>query len=280
MASCSASCGSVDSKVIDIDSAPAPQPMVGAKVLRRRQPNLWLSMTATSKLDVGKAEPVDSNRGASDGIRVFLTDDQEIVRRGLASLIATQPDMTVVGQAESASSTLATIAQAAPNVAVIDLRLDDGDGIAVCREIRSAHPEIGCLILTSYDDDRAIVDASLAGAAGYVLKQIRSEPLLECIRGVAEGRQLLDPGTVRMCLRRLKEGDAGVLESLTAQEKRIFELIGDGLSNREIADELILAEKTVKNYVSNLLTKLGLSRRTQAAAIAARLDERERNRFT
>lgn len=212
-------------------------------------------------------------------IKVFLLDDHEIVRRGVADLLDNQPDMVVISEASTAGEALRVVADTQPDVAVLDVRLEEGNGIEVCREIRSAHPHIACLILTSFADDHALIDAAMAGAAGYVLKQIRSNDLVESIRKVATGVQLLDNATVRLGLRRLQESEEGSVNALTAQEHRIFELIGEGMSNREIADELYLAEKTVKNYVSNLLAKLGMSRRTQAAAFAARLEERQKRRY-
>ena len=210
-------------------------------------------------------------------------DDHEVVRRGLANLLDAEPDFQVVGETGSFTEVLAEIERCRPDVAVLDVRLgagsETGDGIEVCREIRSSHPEVACLILTSFADDQTLVDAAAAGAAGFVLKQIRSSELIESIRKVADGAQLLDRASVRMARQRLKESDAGLVDSLTAQELKIFEFIGDGYSNRQIADELFLAEKTVKNYVSNMLSKLGMSRRTEAAAFAARLDERQRLRY-
>jgi DNA-binding NarL/FixJ family response regulator len=211
-------------------------------------------------------------------IRVFLLDDHEVVRRGVADMLQRDGDIEVVGEAGTAADALRVVASCTPDVAVLDVRLPDGTGIEVCRDIRSAHPEIACLILTSFSDDQALVDASMAGAAGYALKQIRGNDLVEAVRKVAGGAQLLDQATVRLALARLRETGDGVLDDLTDQERRIFELIGAGLSNRQIADELYLAEKTVKNYVSNLLAKLGMARRTEAAAFAARLDERRRGR--
>ena len=165
-----------------------------------------------------------------------------------------------------------------PDVAVLDVRLGDGNGVEVCRDLRSGHPEIACLMLTSFADDRAVVDASVAGASGFVLKEIQSNDLIDSIRKVAAGSQLLDAAEVRMALDRLRNSVEGRVDSLTEQEHRIFDLIGEGYSNRQIAKELYLAEKTVKNYVSNLLAKLGMERRTEAAATAARLDERQRMR--
>jgi DNA-binding NarL/FixJ family response regulator len=214
-----------------------------------------------------------------DQIRVFLLDDHEIVRLGVAELINTQPDLEVVGQASTAAETLAVVGQCSPDVAVLDVRLGDGNGIEVCREIRSEYPDTQCLMLTSFTDDRALVDAAMAGAAGFVLKQIQGNEIIDSIRRVAKGSQLLDPATVRLGLQRLRETDEGRVETLTPQEHRIFELIGEGYSNRQIADEMYLAEKTVKNYVSNLLAKMGMARRTEAAAVAARIDERHKNSY-
>jgi two-component system response regulator DevR len=205
-------------------------------------------------------------------IRVFLLDDHEIVRRGLKDLLEQEGDLTVVGEAGSATEALARIPAIGPDVAVLDARLPDGSGIDVCRSIRSTHPEISVIILTSYDDDDALFAAIMAGAAGYVLKQVRGNDLVEAIRRVATGQSLLDPVVTQRVLTRIREGDpqAGPLDQLTPQESRLLELIGEGLTNRQIAAEMFLAEKTVKNYVSQLLAKLGLQRRTQAAVLAAR----------
>lgn len=213
-------------------------------------------------------------------IRVFLVDDHEVVRRGVAEMVDNEADLSVVGQWGQVEGGLNAIRQAAPDVAVLDVRLGDGSGIELCRDIRSELPDVACLMFTSFSDDHAIVDAGMAGAAGYALKQIRSNELLSSIRSVAAGAQLLDSAAVRLAMQRLRDSGEGPLERLTDQESRIFELIGEGMSNREIADSMFLAEKTVKNYVSNLLSKLGMARRTEAAAYAARLDERRKQRFT
>ncbi len=213
-------------------------------------------------------------------IRVFMLDDHEIVREGLAQMIDREPDMEVVGSIGTAAGAVSAVAVAAPDVAVLDVRLADGSGIDVCRDIRSEHPEIVCLMLTSFSDDRAIIEASVAGAAGFVLKQVRGNDLMHAIRKVAGGATLLDPATVRLAHQRLRQAEGGVLEQLTEQERKIFDLIGEGHSNRQIAERMFLAEKTIKNYVSNILAKLGMDRRTEAAAFAARLEERERQRFT
>ena len=220
-----------------------------------------------------------TNSTAEEPIKVFLLDDHEIVRRGVADLLSREPDLVVIGEADSAATALQAVKGCEPDVAVLDVRLGDGDGIEVCREIRSRCPDVACLILTSFADDQAFIDAAVAGAAGYVLKQIGSNDLVESIRKVAGGAQLLDRAEVRLRMQRLRRSEDGVLLSLTPQEQRIFELIGEGHSNRQIADEMYLAEKTVKNYISNLFAKLGITRRTQAAALAARLDERQKRRF-
>jgi DNA-binding NarL/FixJ family response regulator len=211
-------------------------------------------------------------------IRVFLLDDHDVVRQGIAELINGQDDLSVVGAHGHVDGAVEAAVASRPDVAVLDVRLGDGSGVEVCRQLRSDHPEIACLMLTSFADDRAMIDASVAGASGYVLKQIQSNDLIESIRKVAGGAQLLDAAEVRLALDRLRNSMEGRVDNLTEQEHRIFELIGEGYSNRQIAEELFLAEKTVKNYVSNLLAKLGMSRRTEAAATAARLDERQRMR--
>ena len=214
-------------------------------------------------------------------IRVALLDDHEVVRSGVANLVNSQPDMEVVGEAGTVRDILSVVTATTPDVAVLDVRLeeDEGNGIAACREIRSEHPETACLILTSFADDQALVDASLAGAAGFVLKQIRGNDLIESIRKVAGGAQLLDSAETRMAVQRLRSTDAGALDQLTDQERRVFDLIGEGFSNKEIGAALSIAEKTVKNYVSQVLAKLGMVRRTEAAVLAARLEERTRLRY-
>jgi two-component system response regulator DevR len=207
---------------------------------------------------------------------VFLLDDHEIVRRGLRELIEADGDMVVVGEAGNAGEALVRIPIAAPQVAVLDVRLPDGSGIEVCRDIRSSHPEIGCLMLTSFSDDEAMLDAILAGASGYALKQIRGTDLVDSIRAVASGRSLLDSRAADRIRERLRRGpdEDDRLRHLTTQERRILDLLAEGRSNRQIADTMFLAEKTVKNYVSNVLSKMGMSRRTEAAVYAARLEER------
>ena len=209
-------------------------------------------------------------------IRVFLLDDHEIVRTGLRSLLEAHEDLVVVGEAGTVAEALGRIPVTRPDVALLDVRLPDGSGVEVCREIRSGWPEIACVMLTSYADDEALFAAVMAGASGYVLKQVGGSTLVDDVRQVAAGRSLLDPALTERVMERLREGPEQdpLLASLTPQEKRILDLIAEGHTNRQIADSLYLAEKTVKNYVSNLLAKLGMERRTQAASYAARLSER------
>lgn len=206
-------------------------------------------------------------------IRVYLLDDHEIVRRGVADLLAAEGDIEVVGESGSAQEAIRRIPAVRPDVAVLDARLPDGSGIDVCREIRSVDPSIRALILTSYEDDEALFAAIMAGAAGYVLKQIRGTDLVDTVRRIAAGQSLLDPAVTARVLERIRHPDdqPEELRSLTEQERRILEHIAEGLTNREIAARMYLAEKTVKNYVSSLLAKLGLERRTQAAVLASRL---------
>jgi DNA-binding NarL/FixJ family response regulator len=200
-------------------------------------------------------------------------DDHEVVRRGVAALLSAEPDLEVVGEASTAAQALARIPALRPDVAILDVRLPDGDGVSVCREIRSRLPEVACLMLTSFADDDALFDAVMAGAAGYVLKQIHGTDLVGAVRTVASGQSLLDPRSTARMLERLREQATkkDPLAALSEQERRILELIGEGLTNRQIGERMFLAEKTVKNYVSNLLAKLDMQRRTQAAALAAQL---------
>jgi len=209
-------------------------------------------------------------------LRVFLLDDHEVVRTGLRSLLEATDDIVVVGEAGTVAEALARIPPTRPDVAILDVRLPDGSGVEVCREVRSRHPEIACVMLTSYADDEALFAAIMAGAAGYVLKQVEGTNLVDDVRRVAAGQSLLDPVITERVLTRLRKGpeEDPRLASLTAQERRILDLIAEGQTNRQIAGAMYLAEKTVKNYVSNVLSKLGMERRTQAATYAARLDER------
>ncbi|NRQ40485.1 response regulator transcription factor [Nonomuraea sp. NN258] len=206
-------------------------------------------------------------------IRVFLLDDHEVVRRGVAALLDSEDDIEVIGEAGTAESAIARIPALKPDVAVLDVRLPDGNGVDVCREVRSKLPGLACLMLTSFADDDALFDAVMAGASGYVLKQIHGSDLVGAVRTVASGQSLLDPATTAAMLQRLRDQAArkDPLAALTEQERHILDLIGDGLTNRQIGERLFLAEKTVKNYVSNLLAKLNMQRRTQAAALSARL---------
>lgn len=207
-------------------------------------------------------------------IRVFLVDDHEVVRRGLADLLEAEDDIEVVGEAGTAGMALAGIASTSPAVAVLDVRLPDGNGVEICREVRARDPHIACLMLTSFSDDEALFDAIMAGASGYLLKDVKGRDLVGAIRRVAAGESLLDPAVTGKVLERLRNGDEEDprLASLSDQERRILELIAEGMTNRQIAERLHLAEKTVKNYVSNLLAKLGMQRRTEAAVFYTQLD--------
>ena len=207
---------------------------------------------------------------------VFLVDDHEVVRTGLRALLEAGQDIDVVGEAGTVADALARIPAAKPDVAILDVRLPDGSGVEVCREIRATMPETACVMLTSYADDEALIASIMAGAAGYVLKQVGSLDLIDTIHCVGAGQSLLDPTLTERVLERLRQGPKldPRLASLTPQERRILDLIAEGYTNRQIADTMFLAEKTVKNYVSNLLTKLGMERRTQAATFAARISER------
>ncbi|MET7451973.1 response regulator transcription factor [Streptomyces sp. NPDC005574] len=214
-----------------------------------------------------------------DPIRVFLLDDHEVVRRGLADLLDTEPDISVVGDAGTVDHALARGPALRPDVAVLDVRLPDGDGISVCRELRSQMPELACLMLTSFDDEEALLDAIMAGASGYVLKQIKGSDLVSAVRTVASGQSMLDPATTARLMRSLRADPAdspavpSELASLSPRERDILALIGDGLTNREIGKKLYLSEKTVKNHISRLLAKLGVQRRVQAAVLASHLEQ-------
>ena len=205
-------------------------------------------------------------------ITVFLLDDHEIVRRGLRDLLEAEGDIEVVGEASTAEQAVGRVHALDPDVAVLDVRLEEGNGIEACRDIRSLHPRTACLILTSFADDEALFQAILAGAAGYLLKQIRTNDLVDAVRRVAAGQNLLDPAVTARVLVRLRMGSAGDerLARLTDQEHKVLELLAEGLTNRQIGERLHLAEKTVKNYVTSVLSKLGMSRRTEAAVYAVR----------
>ncbi|MEH0421166.1 response regulator transcription factor [Streptomyces sp. B21-083] len=214
-----------------------------------------------------------------DPIRVFLVDDHEVVRRGLTDLLDTEPDISVVGDAGGVAQALARGPALRPDVAVLDVRLLDGDGITVCRELRSQMPELACLMLTSFDDEEALLDAIMAGAAGYVLKQIKGSDLVSVVRTVASGQSMLDPATTARLMRSLRADPAvepaiaPELAALSPRERDILALIGDGLTNRQIGRKLYLSEKTVKNHISRLLAKLGVQRRVQAAVISSHLQQ-------
>lgn len=221
------------------------------------------------------------NSVGEDGkITVFLVDDHEVVRRGVHELLSVEEDIEVVGEAGTAGDAISRIPATRPDVAVLDVRLPDGSGVEVCREVRSRDESIKCLMLTSFADDEALFDAIMAGASGYVLKAIRGNELLAAVRDVAAGRSLLDPVATARVLERLRSGNEpkgdDKLAGLTDQERKILDLIGEGMTNRAIGEQLHLAEKTIKNYVSSLLSKLGMERRSQAAAYVARLQAERR----
>lgn len=223
----------------------------------------------------------DPNVSAEPAVRVFLLDDHEVVRRGLRDLLDAEPDIAVVGEAGTAEQALTRGPAVRPDVAVLDVRLPDGDGISVCRELRSRMPGLACLMLTSFDDEDALLDAIMAGAAGYVLKQIKGSDLVAAVRTVATGQSMLDPATTARLMRSLRgpeaveEPEDSRLAALSERERDVLELIGEGLTNRQIAERLYLSEKTVKNHISRLLGKLGVERRVQAAVIAAQVHEHD-----
>jgi DNA-binding NarL/FixJ family response regulator len=210
---------------------------------------------------------------AREPIGVFVLDDQEIVRRGVRGLLEAEPDIRVIGEAGTASSALARIPALRPDVAVLDVRLPDGDGVSVCRQVRSRLPGVACLMFTAFGDDRARLDAIMAGAAGYVLKQVRGSDLAGAVRTVASGQSLLHPCAASQQMARLLDGSGrpGPLAGLTPHERTVLMLIGEGLTNRQIGERLFIAEKTVKTYVSAMFRKLGLEQRTAAAAYVARI---------
>jgi DNA-binding NarL/FixJ family response regulator len=225
----------------------------------------------------------DSERpGPDNPIRVFLLDDHEVVRRGVHDLLNDEPDITVIGEAANVEQALVRVPALRPQVAVLDVRLPDGDGVTVCRELRSQMPELACLMLTSFDDEEALLDSIMAGASGYVLKQIQGSDLVSAVRTVARGQSLLDPSATAKLMARLRQGpepepEPDALPGLTDREREILALIGEGLTNRQIGQRLYLAEKTVKNHISRLLAKLGVERRVQAAVIATQAQDRQRH---
>jgi two-component system response regulator DevR len=219
--------------------------------------------------------------GTPTPIRVFLLDDHEVVRRGVHDLLNDEPDITVIGEAATVEQALVRVPALRPDVAVLDVRLPDGDGVTVCRELRSRMPELSCLMLTSFDDEDALLDSIMAGASGYVLKQIQGSDLVSAVRTVAAGQSLLDPSATTKLMARLrhdqqKEEEPEALPGLTDREREILALIGEGLTNRQIGQRLFLAEKTVKNHISRLLAKLGVERRIQAAVIATQAQDKLR----
>lgn len=214
----------------------------------------------------------------NEAVRVFLVDDHEVVRAGIRALLDTEEDLDVIGETGSAEDAVRRVRQSRPDVVVLDVRLPDGSGVEVCRDIRSEHPDCRVLMLTSFADDDALFESIVAGASGFLLKQVRGTDLAAAVREVASGKSLLDPGVHDRVLRRLRgetgDADRDLLAQLTEQERRILALIAEGNTNRQIAESVHLAEKTVKNYVSNILAKLGMARRSEAAAFAARLETR------
>jgi DNA-binding NarL/FixJ family response regulator len=214
-----------------------------------------------------------SSSAQPSAIRVFLVDDHEVVRRGVADVLSTDPDITVVGEAKNAAEAMSRVPALRPDVAVLDVRLPDGDGVTVCRDLRARLPDLGVVMLTSYSDDEALFQAIMAGAAGYLLKQILGQDLVTAVRTVAAGGSLLDPAATAAVLARMRRATepAGPLAGLSDQERTVLDLIGEGLTNRQIGERMFLAEKTVKNYVSHVLAKLGMERRTQAAILSTEL---------
>jgi two-component system response regulator DevR len=214
-----------------------------------------------------------TSSAATPAIRVFLVDDHEVVRRGVADVLTTDEGITVVGEAKNAAEAMARVPALRPDVVVLDVRLPDGDGVTVCRDLRARMPELGVVMLTSYSDDEALFQAILAGASGYLLKQILGQDLVTAVRTVAAGGSLLDPAATTAVLARMRRDaePAGPLAGLSDQERTVLDLIGEGLTNRQIGERMFLAEKTVKNYVSHLLAKLGMERRTQAAILATEM---------
>ena len=220
----------------------------------------------------------DDQEGAGT-IRVFLLDDHEIVRRGVRELLESADGIEVAGEASTADEALRRVPAVRPDVAVLDVRLGDGNGIDVCRELRADNPDLRCLMLTSFDDDEALFDAIVAGASGYILKEVRGADIVNAVRRVAAGESLIDPRATAMVIERLRNPKPADerLAGLSQQERKILALLAAGLTNRQIAEHMYLAEKTIKNYVSNLLLKLGMNRRTEAAVYAARLAERAKH---
>jgi two-component system response regulator DevR len=214
-----------------------------------------------------------SSTAQPSAIRVFLLDDHEVVRRGVADILSGHPDITVVGEGKNAAEAMSRVPALRPDVAILDVRLPDGDGVTVCRDLRARLPDLGVMMLTSYSDDEALFQAILAGAAGYLLKQVLGQDLVTAVRTVAAGGSLLDPAATAAVLARMRRATepAGPLAGLSERERIVLDLIGEGLTNRQIGERMFLAEKTVKNYVSHVLAKLGMERRTQAAVLSTEL---------
>jgi len=254
--------------------------MVGVKCTTPRFDGAGLTSELESQRDSIQGAPFTPSWARLwQMINVFLLDDHEVVRAGLRDLLETDEEITVVGEASNADEALRRIPATQPNVAILDVRLrgDEADGIAVCREIRSAHPEVACLMLTSYADDEALFASIMAGAAGYLLKEIRGRDIVDSVKRAARGESLLDPALTKQFIDRLRSGgpENELLGRLTERERKVLDLVALGMTNREIGKELYLAEKTVKNYVSNILSKLGMQHRTEAAVFVTRLSERE-----
>ena len=240
------------------------------RILRaRRSLGRWLGI----EMEGDDVVTASAETTLPEPIRIFLLDDHEVVRRGIADLLGSVDGFEIVGEAGTAEEARARIPAARPRVAVLDARLPDGSGIDVCRYIRSEFPDTYCLILTSYDDEDAVLASVLAGASGYVLKEVRGAGLIDAIRQVAMGRSLIDPSVIDQVMARVREGSASDkrLAALTERERQVLDLIAQGMTNRQIGEQLFLAEKTVKNYVSSLLAKLGMDRRTQAAVFGAEI---------
>jgi DNA-binding NarL/FixJ family response regulator len=223
------------------------------------------------------AVSTDGTSGDLRRIRVFLLDDHEVVRSGVRNILTTEADIEVIGEAGTIASALAQLPELRPDVAVLDVRLPDGDGVSVCREIRSTLPDTACLMLTSYGDDQALLGAIMAGAAGYVLKQTCGSDLVSAVRTVASGRSTLDPAAAQSVMERLLEQMDRVdpLTALSDQERHVLGLVAEGLTNRQIAERMSIAEETAKNHVSSVLTKLGMQQRAQATAYGARLTKNQ-----
>ena len=267
----------------DATTAKAGRITIRHRVVERTKRFVSGRNRATRSGPVRQNDPVGTEPSTSEHlkevdlrIRVFILDDHEVVRTGVRDTLEDTGEFVVVGEAGTAADALRRIPATMPDVCILDIRLPDGNGVEVCREIRAAMPAIGCLVLTSFSDDEALFGAIMAGASGYLLKQIRTAELVDAVRRIASGQSLLDPALTARVLERIRNGNQGAdpLHRLTPQERQLLEGIGEGLTNRQIAERMFLAEKTVKNYMSQLLAKLGMSRRAEVAAFAARLDER------